>query len=165
MKTEQVLLLLIIVVLGLLGWQTYRRLTTTNAHGAMVAPTAPATPGTVAAVTRSAPDSPPAFAAEAAPLRVEYVAEGTRDPFESLLPQEVGPTSAQQAAAEEVTLPALHLQGLVYGQLKPRAIIDGQVVGEGDRINDIEVLQIQRDGVLLFYQNRRFFLRPGPGTR
>ena len=163
MKTEQLLLLLIVVVLGLLGWQTYQRLTN-QAVGALAAPTVLTAPETVAAALRPAPERRLVPAGEAAPLRMEYAGGSLRDPFASLLPQEMRPETDAQPE-EVVALPSLHLQGLVYGQLKPRAIIDGQVVGEGDRINDIEVLQIQRDGVLLFYQNRRFILRPGAGAR
>lgn len=161
MKTEQILLWLIVVVVGVLGWQTYRHMART-AKVPLVAPTALATPEAAAVATRPAQEPRPVFA-EAAPLQVEYAAESPRDPFASLLPQEVGPEAARTETP--VVLPELQLQGLVYGQLKPRAIIDGQVVGEGDRIKDIEVLQIQRDGVLLFYHNRRFFLRSGSGVR
>lgn len=155
MKTERWLLLVIAAVLGALGWQTYRQLA---AGGATPAPTTRADAAIAAgALKRPAADpASAALAAEAAPTPLAYGVEGMRDPFANLLPREVDAETAPRVA-----LPALRLQGLVYGQLKPRAIIDGRVVGEGDRFDDIEVLQIQREGVLLTYRNQRFFLKAG----
>ena len=157
MKTEQALLLVIVTVVGVLGWQTYRQLAMKG-----VAPTAlPAPAAVTGALARPAADAPQVLSMEAAPRQVIYAAEGLRDPFLSRLPQEISEETKEQA----VEVPTLHLQGLVYGQLQPRAIIDGHVVGEGDQFDDIEVLQIQREGVLLMHRNRRFFLKAGQKAR
>ena len=158
MKTEQALLVAIVVVVGVLGWQTYRHLAMKGA-----APTA-LSASVTGALARPAAEASQALSTEAAPLQVVYTAEGLRDPLLDRLPQEIQEIS-EETKEQAVELPTLHLQGLVYGQLQPRAIIDGHVVGEGDRFNDIEVVQIQREGVLLTYRNRQFFLKAGQKAR
>ena len=59
----------------------------------------------------------------------------------------------------DLALPTLHLQGLMYGGLKPRAIIEGKVVAEGQKVGDVEVLQITPEGALLSFHGKRFFLK------
>jgi hypothetical protein len=45
--------------------------------------------------------------------------------------------------------PALILNGIMYLENKPQAIINGQVLEEGDKINNATVLAIEKDCVLL----------------
>ena len=162
MKSEQLLLALILIVVGFLGWQTYQQVTGRQSLPTAVATAAgsKAAAATIAKPATERPAPPPGgLPQEVAPTELDYTAEQLRDPFVSLLPQEVSADSSPKA------LPSLRLQGLMYGSVRPRAIIEGKVVKEGDHVGEVEVVQILRDGVLLTYQNRRFFLRSGPAPR
>ncbi len=159
MKIEQIVLALILVVAGFLGWQTYQQMVVKKTAVILPVMTSGATGST--AHTASAPLPTPA---EALPSHLEYAAEKLRDPFLSYLPQDVKTTPEEQMTVADVPPPVLHLQGLMYGELKPRAIIDGHIVGEGDHFGEVRVIQILRDGVVLTFQNRRFFLKHSLAT-
>ena len=81
-----------------------------------------------------------------------------RDPFHSpldILDKEVMPEPVET----EITLPQMSLQGWTWGY-EPRAIINNQVVQEGDKISGAEVLEIRKEGVILIYQGKVFTIRP-----
>lgn len=48
---------------------------------------------------------------------------------------------------KQTPLPELVLTGLVWNSKRPQAIINGSVVDIGDRIADVEIVAIQKDGV------------------
>ena len=60
-----------------------------------------------------------------------------------------------------VTLPAMAVTGIVWGTKQPRAIIDGQVYGEGDVVGttEAEILKINADGILFMYKNKEFLMK------
>ncbi len=175
MKSEQLVLALIAIVVGVLGWQTYRQFAGRRAVSAQPAPAATTTASTfntssvlrafnppeaevVAALRAPKPDAAPAAPSETMPPLVTYTAEDLRDPFSSALPQEAPQATATPAAMPQEPPPTLHLQGLMYGNGVARAIIDGHIVGEGDYIGKLQVIQIMRDGVLLGTPMYRFLL-------
>jgi hypothetical protein len=107
--------------------------------------------------------------------RVTYEAGDLRDPFDAYLKEEQG--YQQTSTAAPVELPALTIQGVIWGAKFPQAIINNKVVKVGDIINlgeqaapatpeeaasqEIKILNITRENITLFYQSRQFVL-PSP---
>lgn len=82
---------------------------------------------------------------------IKYMGINYRDPFADFFPEE-------KKVAEKIVLPDLKLTGLVWGTLKPRAIINGTVVGKGDWIQGVEIIDIQKQGLILRYKGEEFFM-------
>lgn len=79
------------------------------------------------------------FALAAVPAHaVEYAADGLRDPFRPLIGDN-GPVSGPAVPAEGFTL-----QGILWSPASPQAIVNGQVVKPGDRVEGAEVAAIER---------------------
>ena len=90
-------------------------------------------------------------AASATPL---YTAQSLRDPLQNLLP--ALPASAEgasgqgtlaQAPKEPAHVPAFTVQGVWWSDAHPRAIINGDVYGVGDRVDGVTITSIDRDGI------------------
>ena len=79
--------------------------------------------------------------------RVLFHAAGLRDPFVSALPLDQAP--AAEANAAPVALPPMALQGIIWGEVAPQAIIDRKVVQAGDTVGGAEVVSIDHEGVML----------------
>ena len=100
------------------------------------------------------------------PMEVEYVGASYRDPFElplALRPPIVSPEGELPAGVEpeaEVKPPALRVEGMIWGSARPQVIIDGEVYDIGDVVKEAEIIGIDREGVTLFYKDRKFILRP-----
>ena len=100
------------------------------------------------------------------PMEVEYVGSNYRDPFElppALRAPIVPPEGELPAGVEpeaEVRLPALRVDGMIWGSERPQAIIDGEVYDIGDVVKDAEIIGVDREGVAFFYKDRKFILRP-----
>lgn len=58
----------------------------------------------------------------------------------------------------KIELPALRVQGAVWGTDKPRAIINDEVVGRGDTISGAKILDINSDGIRFLYKGEEFLL-------
>ena len=98
----------------------------------------------VASVTASAAAAPQGAAA--------YTAFQLRDPLKSLLPKPVVPQTealglSQVAGEAPPPPPALRVEGLLWGDMEPRAIINGRVYGVHDRVGGVTILAIDRGGV------------------
>ena len=90
--------------------------------------------------------------------KLEFSMESTRDPFESYIKTETPqPEPIETPRSEEdVPLPELTIQGLIWGGKIPCAIINNKVVRQGDSINnEIEVLKVSKEGVEVFYKGKR----------
>ena len=96
-----------------------------------------------------------ARASDAAPkAAAAYTAFEMRDPLKSLLPAPAA--SAEDAQAAELAVqeappppPALHVEGLVWGGDRPKAIIDGRVYSLEDTVAGAKILAIDRGGVTI----------------
>lgn len=98
----------------------------------------------VASVTARAPAAPQAAAV--------YTAFELRDPFKSLLPKPAEAPPAKtpgqlQAATEKPAPPELHVEGVLWGDVEPKAIINGRVYGVHDRVGGVTIVAIDRGGV------------------
>ena len=83
---------------------------------------------------------------------VEYVGRSLRNPFNN--------TGAGAANVKsEIEALSFALEGLVWNTRRPQAIINGQVVEKGGKIENTEILDIQKEGVKMRYKGKDFFLR------
>ncbi|MBU2103352.1 MAG: hypothetical protein ABH865_07780 [Candidatus Omnitrophota bacterium] len=81
-----------------------------------------------------------------------------RDPFESVLPEETGPGTGGQESGEEITLPSITVEGIIFGVKMPQAIVDGDVYREGDTLKsvDAKIFKIEKNVVSLQYKGKIF---------
>lgn len=91
----------------------------------------------------------------------QYTAQQLRDPMKSLLPTIVPPAAVLPVIQKPVAAtpppapaPTLHLQGLLWGNPTPKAIIDGEVYGVGDTIQDAKIVAIDHDGVTIEHHGK-----------
>jgi hypothetical protein len=96
--------------------------------------------------------------------KIEYKAEGLRDPFESFFKKEpVAPsgiiTEEQVSAPQAPVLPpSLTVQGIIWGGKIPQAIINDKVVKIGDVIAESKIIDISKETVKILFQNHSFNL-------
>lgn len=92
-----------------------------------------------------------------------------RDPFLPLYPERETEKKAASGKTAPVMRPAANIgkktldftvQGLVWGQTTPQAIINNKVVSIGDTIDDAKVIDISKEGVRLLYQNDMILIKP-----
>ena len=60
----------------------------------------------------------------------------------------------------EVPLPIFQVNGLVWDTERPQAILDSQVINVGDTIKGCTVMDIDKNGILLNFQDRTFTVQP-----
>jgi len=93
--------------------------------------------------------------------KVEYNAETYEDPFEGpVIEQDAG---AVVSGAQKKPLPALTVQGVVWGGIFPQAIINNKVVKVGDIIEGVRILAIDKEGITIFFEGDQFKL-PSPAA-
>jgi len=99
--------------------------------------------------------------------------EDRRNPFKHSLPIKIKKIQAEKAPVKkieekkpgesllaklpkkekkELVLPTFTVSGIVWGEYRPRAIIDNQVYMIGDMVNGAKILDITEKGVEMFYQ-------------
>jgi len=89
--------------------------------------------------------------------KVEYTSENFEDPFR-LLPETKIKTEDSLEVKEELTPPELIVSGLVWGSDSPLAIINGQVCKVGDMIENARIESIDKNGVVVEFDWRKFTL-------
>lgn len=90
---------------------------------------------------------------------VTYTARDYESPFKSWLPKkEEVYVITPMAQSQEVSLPKLTIEGIIWGGEFPQAIINGTVLEVGDRIEDADILEIEKGSIKLLYQGSIFFL-------
>lgn len=89
--------------------------------------------------------------------------EGERDPFEPIITkgEELPPPPPPPPpphVLEEVTPPAVNIEGVLWGTDKPLTIIDGEVYSLGDTLKnaDAKVEKIEKNKVFILYQGQVF---------
>ena len=90
------------------------------------------------------------------PARAEYQSKGKRDPFVPLLAAD-GQRFRPPGLDEEVMTQAIGmaLQGVVYEpKAESYAVIDGQVVREGDEIGGAKIIKIEPNSVTIQKENQ-----------
>ena len=82
--------------------------------------------------------------------KIEYKSEGLRNPFEE---EKIEIQEQPQVETQAKPLPSLQIQGTVWGGGFPQAIINNKVVKVGDTIEGTMVADINKSGVVLFFEN------------
>jgi len=77
--------------------------------------------------------------------------KGRRDPF-------VVPIKTKEKSLP-VQPPKLVLKGIAWDKTEPLALINGQVVKEGDTIGGARILKIDFDGVAVLYRGKKFVFK------
>lgn len=96
--------------------------------------------------------------------KIEYKADGLRDPFENVFKKEaVAPSTSgtgEQVSETQaqVNPPSLAVQGIIWGGKIPQAIINDKVVKIGDVIQEAEIIDIGKETVKILFKNRSFNL-------
>jgi hypothetical protein len=85
----------------------------------------------------------------------EYEADDLRDPFRGYEEKQEQPTESQTpSGVTEEPLPNLEVQGIIWGGSIKQAIINNKVVKPGDMIDNIKILDINKDGITVLFNNR-----------
>ena len=96
-----------------------------------------------------------------------------KDPFVSQLPiratvkPQVELSSApvvEKQRPPEITPPSLQITGLVWDTNRPQAIVNSQVVGIGDTIENVTITEITRKGIGVNYMGKYFMINPNQQT-
>lgn len=57
-------------------------------------------------------------------------------------------------------MPSLKVTGLVWNTDQPRAIINGQIVGIGDTVQDVKILNISKDSIEILFDGETTVIHP-----
>lgn len=90
--------------------------------------------------------------------KVEYKAQGLRDPFWPLVTEKEASSAAVPVQAKP--LPNFNVQGLVWGGVLPQAIINNKVVKKGDVLGEAKIVEIGKEGVTILFDNKEYTLSP-----
>lgn len=96
------------------------------------------------------------------PSTVEYKSGGLRDPFYQEKKPEVV-KKIEEAPTQKKPLPGLKIQGIVWGSSIPQAIINNKVLKIGDKIEDVSIVEISREGVIILFEKQKYSLS-SPGV-
>lgn len=82
----------------------------------------------------------------------KYSAQNLRDPFKE-------PQQEDTQQLQEVQLPEMKVQGVIWGTKIPQAIINNTVVKPGDVVfGGVKILEIKPEGIVVFFKNRNYNL-------
>ena len=87
--------------------------------------------------------------------KIEYKSEDLKDPFQE---EKIEIKEQPQEQIETKPLPALQIQGIVWGGSFPQAIINNKVMRVGDTIEGVRITDINKNGVNVFFENRQYNL-------
>ena len=87
-----------------------------------------------------------------------YASHDKRDPFIPLVDRKGRPVAIVEGSLQ-FKVSDLSLEGIIWDETKPLAIINDQVVGCGDKVSGVTVVKIEKDKVILNYQNESFDLK------
>lgn len=93
-----------------------------------------------------------------------------RNPFQPYVPpreesvvQETnvagGPQEAEGTPENEFDYYSLRVTGSVWGNNMPKAIINDQVMGIGDVVNEAKILNITKDGILFEFKDKQHLMK------
>lgn len=89
-----------------------------------------------------------------------------KDPFESLLPQEMKEEEKKQEEiirGIEEDFPDMNVQGILWNGNFPQAIIDGEVYKVGDKLKNLsaQVFRIEKGAVFISYGEKIYKIKIG----
>jgi len=112
-------------------------------------------------------DPSPTPSALSTPSEEGDTLEDVPDPFVPCFPPKpeaaitVKPSTTQstEESRAEFDYSSLKVTGLVWGGQKPKAIIDGNVVGIGDAVKEAKILDITKEGILFDYKGKQYLMK------
>ncbi|MFY9402231.1 MAG: hypothetical protein WAQ07_02330 [Candidatus Omnitrophota bacterium] len=107
------------------------------------------------------------FVVKATDLRpkIEYSADTLRNPFEQplvLTEPEEDLSSKDKDIDIEKSVPNLVVQGLIWGSSLPQAIVNNKVVKVGDVIEGADIIDINKEGVIVLFAGTEYKLSTTP---
>ena len=63
------------------------------------------------------------------------------------------------AKIESVKMPKVEVQGIIWSKTMPQVIVNGAVMNTGEYIQDFQIKEITRKGIVLFYKGKDYLLR------
>jgi collagenase-like PrtC family protease len=94
------------------------------------------------------------------PCRRAYTVKDEEFPFKSPFDE----TMEEEVSGDNILLPAMQIQGMIWKSSRPQAIINNKLYDVKDIINvageEIEVKDINKDGVHLMYKYKEFIVGP-----
>jgi len=87
-----------------------------------------------------------------------YASHDKRDPFVPLVDKKGRPVSVVGGGLQ-FKASDLYLEGIIWDPIKPMAIISDEVVSSGDKIRGVTIQKIEKDKVILNYQDKSFELK------
>lgn len=91
---------------------------------------------------------------------IRWLDDVERDPFAEYLQQAPAGTTTEEAV-QQVKMPALpKLEALFYGQGVKAAVLNSQLRGVGDFVNEYRILEVRADAVTLEYDGKRYRVEP-----
>ena len=87
--------------------------------------------------------------------KIEYKAEGLKDPFQE---EKIEIKEEPEVQIETKPLPGVQIQGIVWGGAFPQAIINNKVVKIGDTIGQLQIIDIAKSGITVLFENRKYNL-------
>jgi len=98
--------------------------------------------------------------------RIEYRARGLRNPFQQpVSAMEEEPVKTEEPVSmDPVTLPALNVQGIIWQGNPKQAIINNRVVKVGDSLDNIDIIDISKEGVTVLHAGVQHNISTSPAT-
>lgn len=94
-----------------------------------------------------------------------YTSFSERDPFDGLITKDEEKGTVQLSDSVEAPPPEMTVQGVIWGGAFPVAIINDQLVREGDKILDgVDIVNIEAYGVTYKYNDKEYTL-PSPAVQ
>lgn len=87
---------------------------------------------------------------------VEYKAEDLQDPFKE--EEEIKAPVEAEEKIQVKPLPNLTIQGIFWGGSFPQAIVNNKVVKIGDTIEEVRIIDINKDGLILNLEGQQYNL-------
>jgi len=82
------------------------------------------------------------------------------NPFKNLLMHFLeNKKKTESTKSEELPLPFLGIQGIIWNTDTPQAIINNQVVKIGDKIENVEIIDIDKQGIKVDYNDEIIFIK------
>ncbi|MCX5705546.1 MAG: hypothetical protein NTZ92_05780 [Candidatus Omnitrophica bacterium] len=82
--------------------------------------------------------------------KVDYSAQGLRDPF--MGKEGKSGTGEVSSPVDKKPLPALTVQGVIWGGNFPQAIINNKVLKVGDTIEGVKIKSIAKEGIIVLFE-------------
>ncbi len=60
---------------------------------------------------------------------------------------------------ETVKIPKIDVQGIIWSKIMPQVIINGSVMKTGDYIQEFQIKEITRKGIILFHKGKEYLMK------